>query len=91
MARLGVENDNSKRSTDGEGRKGDAKGTDRLQTDSALTALSPSGCLRVSGKAVLTKRASERLWVSVGRETKTTSPVGVGQERGCQGIDHLQK
>lgn len=73
------------------GRKRDAKGTGRLQKHSALTAFPPPGCLRVLGEAMLTNRASGRLRVSVGRETKTTTPVGVGQERGCQGIDCLQK
>lgn len=89
MARVGFKNDNNKRSTDREGRKRDSRETDKLQMDSALTALSPSGCLSVL--AVVTKRASERVWVSVGRETKITSPVGVGQKRGCQEIDCLQK
>lgn len=73
------------------GRKRDAKGTGRLQMPSVLTAFPPPGCLRVLGKAVLTRRANERVRVSVGRETKTTAPVEVGWERGCQWIDCLPK
>ena len=91
IARVRVKNDNNERATDGAGRKRDAKGTGRLQMHSALTALPPPGCLRVLSKAVLTKRANEGVRVSVGRQTKTTAPVGVEQERGCQGVDCLQK
>jgi len=83
MARVRVKNYNQKRSTDEARRKRDAKGTGRLQMRSALAAFPPPGCLRVLGRAVLTKRASKRVRVSVGREAKTTAPAGAGQESGC--------
>lgn len=61
----------------------EAKGAGKLEKRSGLTTLPPPGCLRVLGKAVLTKRVSER--DGVGRETQGTAPVGVGQERAANG------
>lgn len=61
----------------------DTKGKGKLEKHSGLATLPPPGCLRVLGKAVLTKRVSER--VNVGRETRAAAPVGVGQERAARG------